>query len=368
MTSQPVQPANVYALVVGIEKYQAGSEYDLNGPANDAIAFTRWLLGQGVDPEHVYLFLSPLDKNRQVLLMAESLGLTPLPAIHDLISAKIRSRLTSEHGSGGDVLYVFWGGHGIITKTDATIRRLLFADTDDDTKWNLNVNSLVEALSTAAHGAGFDQQIFLIDACANAYYQGLSQTIQGEAAEVKFAASGEVDRGDQFILFASAAYEVAVNESGTGESDTGTGSFSKAVLTALQDQPLLPDMSAVTQQVQTVFLTQKKLEPVYWWRKLRGNEEERDNTGQSTVKGPVLGQNETTALLKSGRKLPSFKQVKLSALEKRQAVLIRQYEAASNQLSALRSAADRVIVGEEIKLIEHDLLQIEAEIAELSAS
>jgi Caspase domain/Effector-associated domain 9 len=362
MTSQPVQPANVYALVVGVEKYQAGAEYDLNGPANDAIAFTRWLLGQGVDPEHVYLFLSPLDKNRQVLLMAESLGMTPLPAIHDLISAKIRSRLTSEHGSGGDVLYVFWGGHGIITKTDATIRRLLFADTDDDTKWNLNVNSLVEALSTAAHGAGFDQQIFLLDACANAYYQGLSQTIQGEAAEVKFAASGDVDRGDQFILFASAAYEVATNE-----SDAGTGSFSKAVLTALQRQPLLPEMLAVTQQVQTAFLEQQKLEPVYWWRKLRGNEEELDNTRQSAAKGPVLSQKGTDVVV-SNRKLPSFKQVKLSALEKRQNVLIRQYEAASNQLSALRSAADRVIVGEEIKLIEHDLLEVEAEIAELSAS
>jgi hypothetical protein len=362
MTSQPVQPANVYALVVGIEKYWAGAEYDLNGPANDALSFARWLLGQGVDPEHVYLFLSPLDKNRKVLSTAESLGMTPLPAIHDLIAAKIRSRLTSEHGSGGDVLYVFWGGHGIITKTNTTIRRLLFADTDNDTKWNLNVNSLVEALSTFAYGAGFDQQIFLIDACANAYYQGLAQTIQGEAAEVKFAASGEVDRGDQFILFASAEYEVAINE-----SDTGTGRFSKAVLEALQDQSLFPDMSAVTQQVQTMFVKQQKLEPVYWWRKLRGNEEEIDNRSQFAAKAPVLSQNGTDALT-SSRKLSSFKQVKLSALEKRKDVLIRQYEAASNQLSALRSAADRVIVGEEIKLIEHDLLEVEAEISELSSS
>lgn len=359
MTITTVDTKQVHAFVVGIEKYQAGPEYDLNGPANDAMKFVRWLLAHGVDPKHISLFLSPLDENRQILSTAEALGMTPLPAIHDLIAAKIRSRLTSEYSQGGEILYIFWGGHGIITKTEATTRRLLFADTDDDTKWNLNVNSLVEALSTFARGSGFAQQIILIDACANTFYQGLAQTIQGEAAEVKFAASGEVERGEQFILLAAAEYEVAINE-----SDIGTGRFSQVVMDVLQNQPLLPEMSAVTAQIQMKFREQQQQEPVYWWRKLRGNEEVVDNRSQSAV-GKMAMPQSGTDVLESSRQLPSFKEIKLKALEKRQAVLIRQYEAASAQISALRSAADRITVSEEIRLIEQDLLALEGDMTKL---
>lgn len=270
-----IQPANVYALVVGIEKYQAGPEYDLNGPANDALKFSSWLLEQGVEPEHIYLFLSPLDQNQGVRSVAEAKGLTLASATHDLISNTIRSQLTSE-SSRGDLLYVFWGGHGIITKTDVTTRRLFFADTDDDTKWNLNVNSLVEALGTAAYGAGFSQQVFLIDACANGFYQGLAQTIQGEVAGIKFAASGEVERGEQFVLFASAEYEVATND-----SNVGTGRFSQAVLEELRGQPLLPEIKQIAEQIQASFLEKQKQPPIYWWLKSEGNQRVVDNTKPS---------------------------------------------------------------------------------------
>ncbi|MBW4473578.1 MAG: caspase family protein [Stenomitos rutilans HA7619-LM2] len=258
MTATAIQPAKVYALVVGIEKYQAGSAYDLNGPANDALNFSSWLLDQGVEPEHIYLFLSPLEQNQGVRTAAEARGLTPAPATHDRITSTIRSRLTNE-SSRGELLYVFWGGHGIITKTDATVRRLFFADTDDDTKWNLNVNSLVEALSTAAHGAGFPQQIFLIDACANGFYQSLAQTIQGEVAEVKFAASGEFGPSEQFVFFASPDYGVATND-----ANAGTGQFSQAVLEELKGQSLLPDMKAIAERIQADFLKNQKIRPVYW--------------------------------------------------------------------------------------------------------
>ena len=61
----------------------------------------------------------------------------------------------------------------------------------------------------------------------------------------------------------------------------------------------------------------------------------------------------------------SFAQRKLRALEKRKAVLIRKYEAASDQLSALRSEADKITVGEEVKLIERELSQVEDDITEL---
>ena len=293
MTATAIQPAKVYALVVGIEKYQAGSAYDLNGPANDALKFSSWLLNQGVEPEHISLFLSPLEQNQGMRLAAEAKGLIPVPATHDLISNTIRSQLTNE-SSRGDLLYVFWGGHGIITKTNTTVRRLFFADTDDNTKWNLNVNSFVEALSTSAYGSGFSQQIFLIDACANVFYQGLAQTMQGETAGIEFAASGEADRAEQFALFASAEYEVATNA-----SDVGTGHFSQAILENLQGQPLLPDMKQLVERIRSGFLEKQKQPPVYWWLKNEGSQRVIDNTKPSPPRSITLAPKQMKELQKA---------------------------------------------------------------------
>ena len=264
-----ITPDRVYALVVGIEKYQAGSAWDLDGPANDALKFASWLLNRDVMPEHIQLFLSPLDRNAKVIEDARLKGLTHAPATRDQIDLAIRNKLTSENNSG-DLLYIFWGGHGIVTKTNSTTRRLFFADTDDINKWNLNLDSLVEALSTSAFSSGFSQQNFLIDACANTHFQGLYQTIGAESAASRFSTNGEQRKAEQFILFASAAYEVATNESGTGR-------FSRAVLDELQGQALLPDMKALAERIQTNFREKQHLEPVYWSYELGGNKEVIDN-------------------------------------------------------------------------------------------
>jgi hypothetical protein len=270
MTTDSINTENVYALVVGIEKYQAGLEWGLNGPAKDALKFASWLLGHGVKPEHIQLFLSPLDENAGVIEEAKAKGLSPLPANRDEIDSAIRSKLTSV-GNQGDLLHVFWGGHGIITKTEATTRRLFFADTDNINKWNLDFNSLVEALSTFAHVSGFRQQNFWIDACANTHYQGLYETIGAEAAAAQFITNGEQGKAEQFVLFAAAEYEVATNESAEG-----TGRFSRAVLDELQQKSLLPDMKELAVQIQANFREQQKLEPVYFWTKGRSYEEEED--------------------------------------------------------------------------------------------
>jgi Caspase domain len=270
MTTDSINAENVYALVVGIEKYQAGSEWGLNGPAKDALKFASWLLNLGVKPEHIQLFLSPLDENVGVLKEAKAKRLNPLPADRNHIDSAIRSKLTSE-GNQGDLLHVFWGGHGFITKTGATTRRLFFADTDNINKWNLDLNSLVEALSTFAYSSGFKQQNFWIDACANTYYQGLYETIGAEAAAVKFITNGEQGKAEQFVLFAADVYKVATNESADG-----TGRFSRAVLDELQGKSLLPDMKALAEQIKANFRERKQSEPVYKWLKVRGDEEEDD--------------------------------------------------------------------------------------------
>jgi Effector-associated domain 1/Caspase domain len=270
MNADSINAENVYALVVGIEKYKGGSEWDLNGPAKDALNFASWLLDLGVKPERIQLFLSPLDVNSGVFEAAKAKGFNPFLADRNPIESAIRAKFTTE-GNRGDLLHFFWGGHGIVTKTEATTRRLFFADTDNINKWNLNFNSLVEALSTFAHGSGFKQQNFLIDACANTYFQGLYETIGAEAADSEFVTNGEQGKAEQFVLFAAAEYEVATNESAEG-----TGRFSKAVLDELEGKSLLPDMKALAERIQSNFREKQQLEPVYFLSKGRGYGEEED--------------------------------------------------------------------------------------------
>lgn len=338
MTATAIQPAKVYALVVGIEKYQAGSAYDLNGPANDALKFSSWLLDQGVEPEHIYLFLSPLEQNQGVRSAAEGRGLTPAHATHDLISNTIRSQLTSER-SRGDLLYVFWGGHGIITKTDVTTRRLFFADTDDDTKWNLNVNSFVEALGTAAHGAGFPQQVFLIDACANGFYQGLAQTIQGEVAGIKFAASGEIERGEQFVFFASPDYGVATND-----ANAGTGRFSQAVLEELKGQSLLPDMKAIAERIQADFLKNQKIRPVYW---LKLGDDQIDVSASMSPKNPAAN---------------SSQRLKLQWLQRKRTNLEQQLDVVQSEIEATIDVTIKGTYENRLNLLFKQIEQVDHEI------
>ena len=60
MAAMAVDPQKTYALVVGVEKYAAGSNWDLDGPTSDANKFVEWLRGRQVPVENIfYVSLSP---------------------------------------------------------------------------------------------------------------------------------------------------------------------------------------------------------------------------------------------------------------------------------------------------------------------
>jgi hypothetical protein len=282
MTEPTVDPSKVYALVVGIEQYQAGPDYDLNGPARDALSFAQWLLTHGVQPAHIQLFLSPLEQNRGVLTEAAEQGLTPQTATRDLISRSITNYFFDQ-GGREKVLYVFWAGHGFITKLKTTIRRLLFADTDTHNKWNLEFDALLQAFQTAQHGKVFPRQIFWVDACANPMFRDFYPTLQAEAAGEGFVTSGTQGQAEQFALFAAAEYAVATNL-----AQAGTGRFSQSVLAELQAQPLWPDMPELARQIKANFRDQQHLEPVFWSFSLGGGDcEVIDNIDQRITARPM---------------------------------------------------------------------------------
>ena len=75
----------VYALVVGIETYQLGADYDLDGPARDGLRFIDWLQSYDVPSENIRFFVSPLIQNAEAMLQAESYGVKVLPATREAI-------------------------------------------------------------------------------------------------------------------------------------------------------------------------------------------------------------------------------------------------------------------------------------------
>jgi len=59
-----IEPANTHAIVVGIEEYDIGPDWNLDGPALDAARFIRYLRDQHIPPGNITLFTKPLAKNR----------------------------------------------------------------------------------------------------------------------------------------------------------------------------------------------------------------------------------------------------------------------------------------------------------------
>lgn len=70
-----------------------------------------------------------------------------------------------------------------------------------------------------------------------------------------------------------------------------------------------------------------------------------------------------TAVQSSG-----FKQIKLRTLEERLQTLIKQYEAANQQMSSTLAATDKVTIGQQIKNLEQEIQDVEDEINQLKKS
>ncbi len=115
-----LNPQQTYALVVGIEKYAAGQAWNLNGPAQDAGRFCGWLLDRQVPKENILLFSSALEESA---LNQKTNGLEFHPPKRQNIYQTLINELPQKRGN---LLFVFWGGHGIITPEGK--RCLFYAD------------------------------------------------------------------------------------------------------------------------------------------------------------------------------------------------------------------------------------------------
>ncbi|WP_164720924.1 caspase family protein [Streptomyces sp. W1SF4] len=243
-------PTRVHAVVVGIEHYpRADSGWDLVGACGDAVRFARWLRQRGVPTANITLLLAAAPDSYAALNRAAGdIGLEPTyVSSRDRIMDHFMPRGTAPEG---DVLYVYWGGHGVL---DHGNRRLLLCpDASDADQRCIELTNLQEYL-TGADVARFAQQVFLVDACARFIEHRRAEGTPGPA-QAAFPA-GRRETVSQFTLFAAAAGQVA----GQGRVAAGSGDFSTVVTGWLEEHSpeLDPDLHALVEHVKERFAEQE---------------------------------------------------------------------------------------------------------------
>jgi hypothetical protein len=235
------KPDRTHAIIIGVEQYQLGPNWGLDGPASDACQMVRWLRERGVPAEQISLHIAPLDQNQGV---AASLDVATRPATSQAIIDALTSTLP---GQAGDLLVLFWGGHGIITQAED--RRLFFADATPTDKRNLDVDSLLMTLRSQLF-AGFPHQICLVDACQN-YVETLQ--LKTTLPHTQLAVGQPLDTPpEQFVLYAARPGQFATNL--TAEK---TGLFSRELLRELSSTPddtWPPDLEGINLRLQKRFV------------------------------------------------------------------------------------------------------------------
>lgn len=231
-------PEQTHALVIGIESYDAGPAWDLNGPANDAFGFARWLVGQGVPAENVRVLVAPLARPDKADFQTWNNAPVVRPTRQNIADALTRAlpKVTGER------LYVFWSGHGYYSEEGE--RRLFYADAHPNYLANLDFNALLLSLASDYY-TGFPTQIFFVDACASTVTPTQDQLMPGDALPKRPHTSGR----EQFALFAASRGEVALNV-----SREQAGLFSSVLLEALGHQTdWPPDMGRLADEIDARF-------------------------------------------------------------------------------------------------------------------
>ncbi|MEU6298032.1 NACHT domain-containing protein [Streptomyces erythrochromogenes] len=243
LIAEPVDPARVTAVLVGIEVYADGDWYgELRGPARDALRFAEWLRARDVPAENITLLLAPTpDFAAEADVRAASLGVSVSPATADLV----RKAFTGLDRNR-QLLFTYWGGHGVIAPS--TMRRhLVLSESTERDPQSVLFDDLRRYLACEdEEHLDLTRQIFIIDTCGWYLKRREREPVprlfpQGELADKEV---------DQYVLFASRDGQGAINDSGLGTTE-----FAQQVLGHLHSGPpvLPPDVEELTRRVDGYF-------------------------------------------------------------------------------------------------------------------
>ncbi|QIG47203.1 hypothetical protein G5V57_05315 [Nordella sp. HKS 07] len=250
MIDAPIDPKKTHALVVGIEKYDAGDKWNkLRGPVADAVAFCQWLHDRNVPPKQIQLFLSLEDDSKA------QIDKLPSEIDHDrsATSTEIDKAIEKLAKVAADLIIIFWAGHGVTHREDDhTGHRLFFADATIEQKRNLYLDNLLASFKTSAF-ANCRRQIVIVDACSLH-----EEDLQYAGIPTSKRPLGRSKKNSQFVFLAARPGQPAKNL-----GLQGRGLFSTHVIDAMSDSELLdsilsdppnaprwlPDMKRVTDRV-----------------------------------------------------------------------------------------------------------------------
>lgn len=229
MSPRGATPARTHALLIGIESYEAGRAWELDGPAGDVMDVYDWLVSRDVPPNQIDVLASPLASSQTRLAEA---NISYKPAV----SSMVRRKLDELQKKEGDLLFLFWAGHGAYNDRE---HRLFFADATTANKRNLEWDRLRESL-LSTYFRGFPCQIVIVDACAD-FRNDFSFSAPGEAIP-----AGQTIEREQFVLFATLIGQAAANL-----DREQRGLFTKHLLKAFQSDkykgawpPNMPEIAA----------------------------------------------------------------------------------------------------------------------------
>ncbi|MFE6773642.1 caspase family protein [Streptomyces fimicarius] len=151
LSAPTVDPARVVALVVGVEAYAAGPRWTLPGPARDALRFRDWLRSTGVPDANILLHLAPAQGPDAVT--------GHRGADHETLRRALVHELPARQG---DMLWIWWGGHGVLDRDEHL--RLYCADATEADRRNIDLESARRRLSSDVL-PGFERQNWVVDAC-----------------------------------------------------------------------------------------------------------------------------------------------------------------------------------------------------------
>jgi hypothetical protein len=257
-----IDPRNIFALIVGIEKYDVGSRWTLPGPASDAVRFAVWLRRHEVPETNIRVYMDFEGAAVETDLTAElaewDLEVKGRAREQDILPF-IRNELRTWKA---DLLYVFWGGHGV---NAGDHRRLFFSNLTEGLGENIDIENCQAALRSNLY-PGLLNQVWYIDACASDYESQYSYTrsIGGNTlpSDIRRIAT------KQLSFFAAAAGQAAYNDGAKR-----AGKFSEALLQCIDHRPVSdafpPDHHAVIAGVKAK-LVDSGQQPVTleWWTEL----------------------------------------------------------------------------------------------------
>ncbi len=231
----PISPSNTYALLVGVEAYNAGESWNLSGPAHDVVRFVEYLHQQQIPASNIHTLVSPLATSvAEIDAALQGRVGSQNEATLSNIEQFITDRLSNIQA---DLLLVFWSGHGVVTSDGK--RRLFTCDAEDLNRRNLDLDDLLLTLRTTTFAA-LKQQAFFIDTCANSVHN-----LQTSLPTSTLPRTAPQYSAEQFSLFAAALGQFALNLSAQR-----TGLFFDELLKVWNQEPedvWPPDFEATAQ-------------------------------------------------------------------------------------------------------------------------